>query len=59
MPNENSPFQFGHIASENEEEYAITTNLLTQIENWLTNYDQSKFKIYPNVFDDGNLLKQI
>lgn len=59
MPNENSPFQFGHIASENEEEYAITTNLLTPIENWLTNYDQSKFTIYPNVVEDGNLRKQI
>lgn len=59
MPNEASPFQFGQVASDGEEKYAITTNLMQPIETWLKQFDQSQFPVYRNVFEDGNTRKEL
>lgn len=59
MPNEESPFQFGHVASAGEEKYAISTNLEKPLITWIKQFDQSKFKTYPGIHEKGTTEKEI
>lgn len=46
MPNESSPFLFGHESSTTEDEYAISRDLMKDIKDWANQYDLSGFDQY-------------
>lgn len=46
MPNESSPFLFGHESSTTEDEYAISQDLMKDIKDWANQYDLSGFDQY-------------
>ena len=46
MPNESSPFLFGHESSTTEDEYAISRDLMKDINDWANQYDLSGFDQY-------------
>lgn len=58
MPNESSPFIFGHVASEGEVRYAAWEDLMVPIRDWLKKFDVKKYKFYPDVNETGD-TKQI
>lgn len=43
MPNEASPFLFGHESSMDEDEYAVSHDLMKDVESWVSQFDLSKF----------------
>lgn len=46
MPNEASPFLFGHESSMDENEYAVSHDLMKDVKSWVDQFDLSKFNQY-------------